>query len=217
LSSRSSSNTTEFSKDAPSAKPALQSRATSFRAEIEHVALAPDHRIGKVDFNFGAETGRMGPQFTERVTHLDLYRLEHLDEPARCGLRNNAGLIDRGDERGGTAVHDRNFRTIDFDRGVIDAHAAQRGEHMLGGRDQRAVAVAQHGGKFGCDDGFSNRLNFAVGTIQPGTDKNKTCIDRRRPNGQTDRQSRMNADARHSGLRPKRCLPAKFHSKPAQN
>jgi hypothetical protein len=24
----------------------------------------------------------------------------------------------------------------------------------------------------------------------------------------------MNADARHGGLRPKRCLPAKFHSKP---
>src|SRR4030081_2080857 len=25
----------------------------------------------------------------------------------------------------------------------------------------------------------------------------------------------MNADARHGGLRPKRCLPAKFHSKTA--
>ncbi len=91
---------------------------------------------------------------------------------------DNAGLIDRGDESSRAAVHDRNFRAVDFDRGVIDAHAAQSREHMLGGGDQRTVAVAQHGGEFGCDHGFGNRLNFAVGAIESAADKNKTRIDR---------------------------------------
>ncbi len=67
---------------------------------------------------------------------------------------DDAGLIDRGDESRGAAVHDRNFGAIDFDGGVVDAHAAQRSEHMLGGGDQRAVAVAENGCKFGGDHGF---------------------------------------------------------------
>ena len=67
---------------------------------------------------------------------------------------DDAGLIDRGDESGGAAVHDRNFRTIDLDGGVIDAHAPQRSEHMFGGGNQRTFAVAQHGCKFGGDHGL---------------------------------------------------------------
>ena len=102
-------------------------------------------------------------------------------------LGDDAGLIDRGDEGSGAAVHDRHFRTIDFDGGVVDAHAAQRCEHMLGGGNQRTFAVAQHGRKFGGDHGFGGGLNFAVGTIKTGADKNKTCIDRCRSKGKIDR------------------------------
>ena len=49
----------------------------------------------------------------------------------------------------GAAVHDRHFRSVDFDDGVVDAETAQRGQQMFGGRAQWAVSVAQHGGKFG--------------------------------------------------------------------
>ena len=84
-----------------------------------------------------------------------------------AGLADDAGLIDRGDESRGAAVHDRNFRTVDFDGGVIDAHAAQRSEHMLGGGNQRTFAVAQHGGEFGGDHGFGGGLNFAVAPSRP--------------------------------------------------
>ena len=160
--------------------------AEPFGIEIEHVALTADHRIGEIDFDLGAEAGRMGAQFAERIADLDLHRLQHLDEAARRRLCHNTGLIDRGDECRGAAVHDRNFGAIDFDDGVIDAHAAQRSKHMLGGRDQRAVAVAQHGGEFGGDHGFGRRLNFAVGAIQSGADKNKTRIDRCRSKGEID-------------------------------
>ena len=79
---------------------------------------------------------------------------------------DDTGLVDRGDERRGAAVHDRHFRAVDFDGGVIDAHAAQRREHMFGGRNQRTVAIAQHGGKFGGDHGLGGGLNFAVGSLQ---------------------------------------------------
>ncbi len=56
--------------------------AEPFGAEIEHVALTADHRIGEVDFDLGAEAGRIRPQFAERIAHRDLHRLQHLDEAA---------------------------------------------------------------------------------------------------------------------------------------
>ena len=84
------------------------------------------------------------------------------------------------------AVHDRNFGTIDFDDGVVDAHAAQGREHVFGGGDQRAFTVAQHGGKLGGDHGFSGSPNLTVAAIQTGADKNKTRIHRCRSKRQAD-------------------------------
>jgi hypothetical protein len=102
-------------------------------------------------------------------------------------LGNDAGLIDGGDEGRSAAVHDRNFRTIDFDDGVVDAHATQCSKHMFGGGDQRTIAVAENGCKIGGDDGFRGGRNFTVGIIEAGADKNKTCIDgcrsKRKTNG----------------------------------
>jgi len=39
---------------------------------------------------------------------------------------------------------------IDLDGGVVDAHAAQRGQNMLGGGNQRSFGH-QHRRKLGCD------------------------------------------------------------------
>ena len=47
-------------------------------------------------------------------------------------------------------------------------------------------AVAQHGREFGCDHGVGGGLNFAVGTLETGADKNKTRIDGRRSKGKSD-------------------------------
>ena len=101
-------------------------------------------------------------------------------------MGDDAGLIDGGDEGSRAAVHDRNFGTIDFDGGVVDAHAAQRSKHMFGGGDQRTFTVAENGRKIGGDHGFRDRGNFAVGIIETGADKNKTCIDRCRSEGKID-------------------------------
>ncbi len=55
---------------------------------------------------------------------------------------------------------------------------------MFGGGDQRAFTVAQHGGKFGGDHGFSGSLNLTVAAVQTGADKNKTRIQRSRSKSQ---------------------------------
>ena len=126
-------------------------------------------------------------------------------------MGENTGLIDRGNEWSRAAVHDRDFRTVDFDRGVVDAHAPQRGEYVFRGGDQRALSVAQNGCEFSGDHGLRRGLDLAVATVQTSADKNEAGIDGCRSEDQTNGKARMNADARNGGLRAQRCLPAKFH------
>ena len=155
----------------------------------------------------------MRTQLAEAIAERDLHRLQHLNETAGGRLGDDAGLIDGGDEGRRAAVHDRNFGTVDFDDGVVDAHAAQGSEHMFRGGNQRTFTVPENGCKVGGDYGFRDRGNFAIGIFETAADKNKTCIQRCRSENQTYWKTGMNADAGHSGLRPKRCLPAKLHAK----
>ena len=123
-----------------------------FRAEIKAVMLLADRGIGEVDLDLCAEASRIGSQFAARIAHRDPHRFHHLDEAARRQLCNNAGLVNSGDERGGAAIHDRHFWAVDFNAGVINAHAPQSGKHMLGRGDERALAITQHGCEFGRDN-----------------------------------------------------------------
>ena len=101
------------------------------------------------DFGFDAQAAQMRPQLAVAVALGDTHRLEHLDVAARRRQSDDAGLIDRGDERRGAAVHDRHFGTVDFDHRVIDAESVQGREHMFGGRYRRTIVIAEHGGEFG--------------------------------------------------------------------
>jgi len=49
--------------------------AEPFRAEVERVGLAADHRIGELDLDLGAETRRIGAQLAEGAADRDLNRL----------------------------------------------------------------------------------------------------------------------------------------------
>ena len=186
--------------------------AETFWRKIEGVGLVTDHLVGEVDLDFGAEPAGERTKLAHRIADLDLHRLQHLDEAADGGLGHNAGLVDGRNKRRSAAVHDRNFRPIDFDRGVVNAHAAQRGQNVLRGRDQRPFAVTQHRREFGRDHSIGSGGDFAVCTIETGADKNKTRIDRCRSQRETNRKTGMNAYASHGGLRPKRCLTAELHS-----
>ena len=158
--------------------------AEPLRAELERVALLADDGIDEVDLDLGAEAAGIGPELAEGIADHDGDRLQDLQETADRGLGHDSGLINRGDEGSRAAVHDRNFGTVDFDGGVVHTHTAQGGKNVLSGGNQRAFAVAQHGGKFGCDDRLDGRYNLAVGALKAGTDKNKTCIDWCRSNGE---------------------------------
>ncbi len=156
-------------------KPALQSRATShIRPKVrarptsrrkrsglrsKRVALLADDGIGEVDLDINAEPVGVGPDLAEGVTDLGRDRLQDLNEAALCRLADDAGLVDRGNEGRGAAVHDRHFRSVDLDGGVVDAHAPQRRKHVLGGRNQRAVTIAEDGGEVGRDHLVGGRLN----------------------------------------------------------
>src|SRR5581483_8451423 len=176
-----------------------------------------DHGVGEIDFDLGAEPRRIGPQLAKALAHRDLHGLQDLNKAARRRLCDNAGLINGGDERRRAAIHDRNFGTVDLDGGVVDAHAAERCEHMLGGRNQGQLAVAEDCCEFGGNNGVGGGADLAIAAIKSGADKNKTRIDRCRSDGEADGRTRMYTDASYSGLRTKRCLPAKLHWKPAHH
>ena len=155
----------------------------------------------------------MRPQFAVAIVLGDANRLEDADVAARHRQRHKAGLIDRLDERRRAAVHDRHFRPVDLDDGVIDAEARQRGEHMLGGRAERAGGIAQHGGKFGRGDGADVGVDFTVGlAVGAAAHEHDAGVGFGGQHGQRRRRARMHADAADRGLLAQRGLPAGFHA-----
>src|SRR6185437_1220366 len=72
--------------DAAKGTGAANLAAESLGTEIEHIILAADRRIGKVDFNFGTEAGRIRPQLAELIAHRNLHGLQHLNEAALSRL-----------------------------------------------------------------------------------------------------------------------------------
>ena len=161
------------------------------------------------DFGFDAKPAQVRPQLAVAVALGDPHRLEHLDVAPRRRQRDNAGLIDRRNERRGAAVHDRNFRAVDFDDGVIDAKAVQRGKHMFGGRDGRAVMVAEHGGEFGRRHRAVMGAQFAVGlAVDSAAQKYDAGIGFGRMQCKGGGRAGMNADAGDGHMILQRRLPA---------
>ena len=138
---------------------------------------------------------------------------------ARRGQRDEAGLIDRGHERRGAAVHDRHFGSVDFDDGVVDAEAGERRQHMLGGRAQRAVGVADHRGEFGRGHGADVGANLAIrSAVLTQANEDDAGIGFGRQHIQRGRRAGMDAYPANGGGGTKRGLPASFHSsRPTRN
>jgi len=92
-------------------------------------------------------------------------------------LADDAGLFDRRDERSRAAVHDRNFRAVDFDGGVIDAHAPAVQQSTCSAVDtsgpSRSPSTVANSVEI-TDSAVAE--TFAVASLKAGADKNKTCI-----------------------------------------
>ena len=90
---------------------------------------------------------------------------------------------------------------------------AERGEHVLGGRAERAGGVAEHGGEFGGGDGADIGANFAIGlAVDAAADEHDAGVGFGRKHGERGRQPGMNANAADRGLIAKRGLLAGFHA-----
>src|SRR5262249_20724140 len=123
-----------------------------FRLHVDRQRLTPDQRVLELNLRLDAEAARVGPYFPERVPPYHPHRLEHLDVAPGLIERLKTHRVDRRDKRGRAAVDDRRFGTIDFDDGVVDAEARERGQYVLGSGYQRPGGVAEHGGEFGGGD-----------------------------------------------------------------
>src|SRR5262249_42901308 len=99
--------------------------------EVERLLLVPQEWMVERDRVADFEPVRR-VQRDALVAMLHLNRPENLNRLTRRGELAHAGVVlNEVDPGRRAAVHDRHFRMVELDRGVVDAEAAQRREQML--------------------------------------------------------------------------------------
>ena len=132
------------------------------RGDLERPILPRHHRAVEIDLEIDRKTpARHHRGGAPRVRHRDL--LEDLEGAARCVLRGGPGALDEEDEGRGAAVHDRHFRSAQFDDGVVDGAAGQRGHQVLDGARFDVVVTDQGRAQGGFDDVRPGRRD--LGTV----------------------------------------------------
>ena len=87
---------------------------------------------------------------------------------------------------------------------------------MFGGRAQRALGVAKHGGKFGSGHGANVGANFALdAAVGTNALEYDAGIVVGRMQGERDGRTRMNADARNGNRLAQRGLLGALHRTPS--
>ncbi len=109
-----------------------------------------------------------------------------------AAVNADAGFLDEVDEGIATAVENRDFEVVDFDVGVVDAHAVEHAEEVFGGGNEHALAheaggVAHTGDVTpACGDGEA---------IEVGTEKDDSRHGRSGKNADFDVDTVVKADA----------------------
>jgi hypothetical protein len=193
-------------------KPKVRARefaAEDVRRHIQAVGLPADQRVIELDLDFDAEPAQIRPQLAVTTVLADANGFEHLDAAPRRLLGGQPDLVDRRDERRGAAVHDRHLGAVDLDDRIVDAKAAQSGQHVFGGRYCGAVMVAQHGGEFRrryrAIMGFEFAIGFAGRAAAQEDDAGIAFSGMQR---QGNRRAGMDTDPRNRHLLTQGCLPA---------
>ena len=128
-------------------------------------------------------------------------------------MRDDANLVDGGDERSRAAVADRRFRAVKLDDDIVDAEAADGGKHMFGGADQRTGSIAQHGLEFGGGDGAHIGADFTLITaLDAGANEDDAGVRIGGVQGQRDGKTGMDANAANGDLIAKCGLPTSLHT-----
>ena len=122
-------------------------------------------------------------------------------------------LIDCFDERRRAAVHNRYFGPVDFNHDIVDAKTIERGEHVLGRRYGRTVAIAKHGGKFRRSHRTEVCDKFAIFlAIDSGAPKHDAGIGLGRMKRNGYGRTGMDADPGNGHLLAQGRLPAGLHA-----
>jgi hypothetical protein len=155
----------------------------------------------------------IGPKFTEGIALGDPDRLKNFDVAARRIEFAQSNLIDRGDKSGSAAIHDRRFRTVQFDDRVVDTESTEGCENMFGRRYQRTGGITQNGRKFRRCDRMDVGTDFPVRLVfHGGTNEQDAGIGIGRMDCECNRKAGMNTDARYGSLVAKTCLLAAPHA-----
>ena len=120
----------------------------------------------------------IGQQGRGRIAIHDRYRLHDLDRAARLVLSDGSRLFDQMQKRRGAAVHDRDFRPIELDDGIIDGGPGECRHQVLDRVDAHAFAVRQDGRERGSDCVLPVSADLGPGVDPPEHDAG---IGRRRP------------------------------------
>ena len=156
----------------------------------------------EIDVELDAEAARIRPQLAIGFAFDDADRLQDLDVAARRRQRDDAGVVDRLDERLGAAVHDRHFRPVDLDDRRCRcrdprAPRARAPRSSRAGRSASPSTVCE----FGCGDGAEVGAHFAVGlAADAAAHEHDAGVGFRGKNGEGRRQTGMHADTADRGL-----------------
>mmetsp|Transcript_3600 Transcript_3600/g.4001 ORF Transcript_3600/g.4001 Transcript_3600/m.4001 type:complete len:229 (-) Transcript_3600:54-740(-) len=124
----------------------------------------------------------------------DSDRFHHLHRGDRRAQTLDALLHDAAHEMRRRAIHDRNFRTVDFDQGVVDATARQCGHDVFNGRHRGTRGVHQTGAQRGTLHQIPTGGNQCVAKRNIGAAETDTVIGRCRLQNHADRFAGVQSD-----------------------
>ena len=162
------------------------------RRDFQLERLTPNQRMREEHFT--GEQEAVGRKNADALASaFNRYRFANPQVPFAAARLPDSGGADQIDKGLAAAVENRHFEVIDLDEGVVDSHAVERAEQVLGGRDQHALAhqaggvtdflhVAPTGG-----DGEAFKI---------GTDENDASGGRGGEDADADRNTGMQADSR---------------------
>ena len=131
---------------------------------------------------------------------------------ARPRLLRNPDQIDRADEIGGGAVHDRRFWPVDLDQDIVNPETRERGQKMFDCADAGAGSIAEHGAELGLRHIGSSGLQETLASArQSGAEEDDAGVDIGRMKDDLSRLPGVYAGAPDRHAIAQRGLKAKPH------
>ena len=156
--------------------------------------LAPDCRIGEIDFGVDLEAVA-GFDLRPAASMLDRHRRGDDKNAAPCGKLDDSGAVDGFDNRKAAAVKNGGFAAVDVDDGVIDAKTGKGRHDMFNGFQAHAVVIDDAGAQPGLLDVVRGRGNRLAAFRDVNTPEGNSGIGRSRVDRDANEATGMQPDA----------------------